>query len=376
MPVRLTLRPAPDEMFTIQPARAFFIAGMTARVQRNALVRFASTIARQSSSLTSSSGRPTWPQTPPALLTSTSMRPTRSTSRATWRGSARSAVSRSTRWTVAPSSSSPAAIAAPIPCAVPATSATLPPSSGIGAPPVLEQVPHLRHAGPPDIEHLRLGSLVGAAEVPVDGQPTQLVGRRLPDAARRDRRLRAPGHDDPGKARPGEVLHPGAMRGLLLVALHDLPDARSVPPVVEEQLPPRTSRLRQPLAKHARRRRVAAVAVDQRDAAEALPEQRIEKITDDRDIGAHAQARTAGECGEVRRHAVGKCREDRNAERLGRFHRDALGEDRIGPDREVAVLFGGSDRQHDAVVMLEVVLEHLPVAVVDPHERLPRRATG
>ena len=33
MPVRLTLRPAPDEMFTIHPARAAFIAGMTARVR-------------------------------------------------------------------------------------------------------------------------------------------------------------------------------------------------------------------------------------------------------------------------------------------------------------------------------------------------------
>src|SRR2546425_5912721 len=215
------------------------------------------------------------------------MRPMPSTSRATWRGSARSAVSRATRWTVAPSSSSPAAVAAPTPCAVPVTSATLPLSSGIGAPPVLEQVAHLRHAGPPDLEHFRLGSLVGSAKAAVDGQAAQLVGRRLPNAARGDRRLDAPWHDDPGEARPGEILHPGAMRGLFLVALHDLPDARSVPPVVEEQLHPRSSRLREPLAKHARRRRVAAVAVDQRDAAEALPEQRIEEITDDRDIGAH-----------------------------------------------------------------------------------------
>src|SRR2546428_4832400 len=198
-------------MFTIRPARAAFIVGMTARVQRNALVRFASTIARQSSSLTSSSGRPTWPQTPPALLTSTSICPMRSTSRATWRGSVRSAVSRSTRWTVAPSSSSPAAIAVPIPWAVPVTRATLPLSSGIAAPPVLEQIADLRHAGPPELEHLPVRSLVGAAKAAVDGQPAELIGRRLPHDARGDRRLDTPGQGDAGDARPGEVLHPGAM---------------------------------------------------------------------------------------------------------------------------------------------------------------------
>ena len=63
------MRPAPEEMFTIRPQRRSFIAGTTARVHRNVLVRFASTTCRQSWSVTSSSGRPTCPQTPPALLT-------------------------------------------------------------------------------------------------------------------------------------------------------------------------------------------------------------------------------------------------------------------------------------------------------------------
>jgi len=56
-----------------------------------------------------------------------------------------------------------------------------------------------------------------------------------------------------------------------------------------------------------------------------------------------------------------------------RFHRDALGEDRVGPHREVTVLFGGADRQHDPVIVFQVFLEHLPVAVMDSHLDLPKR---
>src|SRR2546426_12431914 len=191
MPVRLTLRPAPDEIFTIEPARAAFIEGMTARVQRNALVRFASTIARQSSSVTWSSGLPTWPTTPPALLTRMSMRPSRAISLATWAGSVRSAVSRSTRWTVAPSSSNPFAIAVPIPCAVPVTSATFPLSSPILVPPVLDQVANLRHPGPPQLQDFLVRSLVGAPKASVDREATEFGGRRLADDGLRDQRLHA-----------------------------------------------------------------------------------------------------------------------------------------------------------------------------------------
>src|SRR5512132_1073704 len=181
MPVRLTLRPAPDEMFTIDPACAAFIAGITARVQRNALVRLASTIARHSSSLTSSSGLPTCPTTPPAQLTRMSMRPRRAISFATCAGSVRSAVSRSTRWTVAPSSSRPFAIAVPIPWAVPVTSATLPLSSPILVPAVLDEIADFRDTGTPKLEDFIVGSLVGAAEAPVHGDTAQLGGRCLAD---------------------------------------------------------------------------------------------------------------------------------------------------------------------------------------------------
>ena len=56
IPVRLTVRPAPEEMLTIRPQPRSFMPGTTARVHRNVLVRFASTTACQSWSVTSSSG--------------------------------------------------------------------------------------------------------------------------------------------------------------------------------------------------------------------------------------------------------------------------------------------------------------------------------
>src|SRR5437588_4411154 len=165
-----------------------------------------------------------------------STRPIRSTSAATCLPSLRSAVSRSTRWTVAPSSSRPAAIAVPMPWAVPVTRATLPLSSGTRGPAVRDQVPDLGDARAPDLEHLRVRPLVGAAEDAVDREAAELVRGRLADERRRDGRLRALGQRDAFKARPGEVLHPRPGRRLLPVALHDRPHARRGPPVVEDQL--------------------------------------------------------------------------------------------------------------------------------------------
>src|SRR5438105_3784657 len=93
------------------------------------------------------------------------------------------------------------------------------------------------------------------------------------------------------------------------------------------------------------------------------------------DVRACAERRASGERGEVRSDAERQRRQYRDAEWFGRFDSDALGEDRVRPNGEVAVLFGGSDRQHDPVIVREVCLQHLPVAVMDPHERLPRPST-
>src|SRR4051812_28010662 len=158
MPVSETLRPAPEEMLTIRPQPAAFIPGATARVHTNVLVRLASTTARQSASDTASSGRPTWPTTPPAQLTSTSTRPMRCTSQATAAASVTSHSSLSTPCTRIPSARSAATIAAPMPCAAPVTSAV---RSG---PAMLEPLAGLLHARGPHAQHVLVRALVVAAE--------------------------------------------------------------------------------------------------------------------------------------------------------------------------------------------------------------------
>ena len=111
--------------------------------------------------------------------------------------------------------------------------------------------------------------------------------------------------------------------------------------------------------------------VDHGDAPESLTVERVEEIADHGDVRAGPKRRAARERGEVRRDAEGQHGKDRHPERLGSFHRHPLREDRVGPDGEIAVLLGGSDRHHDAIVAHEVLLEHLPVAVVNPHTHLP-----
>src|SRR5262245_41204098 len=176
MPVRLTLRPAPDEMFTMRPCPARFMAGTTALVHTNVLVRLASTTSSQSSSETSSTAWPTWPQTPPALLTRMSIAPIRSTSPATWPGSVTSTVSLSTPCAVAPCASSAATMAAPMPCAVPVTSAVLPVRSGTRVPAIREDVAHLLDARLPHTKHVLVGTLVEPAQRAVAEQLAH-VGR-------------------------------------------------------------------------------------------------------------------------------------------------------------------------------------------------------
>jgi hypothetical protein len=66
MPVRLARSPAPELIVTMRPKRAAFMAGARACARKKALSTLTAKIARQSSSGTSSTGRPTCPRTPPA----------------------------------------------------------------------------------------------------------------------------------------------------------------------------------------------------------------------------------------------------------------------------------------------------------------------
>src|SRR5690348_12763694 len=260
--------------------------GATARVQRNVLVRFASTIARQSSSGTSSSGRPTWPTTPPALLTRMSTRPTDATKPSTCAASVTSTVSRSTPRTVAPCSSSAAAMPAPMPCAVPVTIATRPPSSGTG-PAVCDQVAHLLDPRLPDAQNVLVRPLVQAAERAVAEQLAHL--RRVELAHARDVRPRLAllWQCDAGEPRPREVLVPRRVRRVAVDLVHDLPDAVARPPVVPEHLC--ALMLLLPGVGLLAAGVVAAVAVDEEEAPEPLAVQRVEQVAHDRLVRRHAQ---------------------------------------------------------------------------------------
>ena len=73
----------------------------------------------------------------------------------------------------------------------------------------------------------------------------------------------------------------------------------------------------------------------------------------------------ARELAEVRRDAVRHDREHRDAERLGGLGGDALGENAVDGEPEMAVLLGAAERKHGAVVVLQVLLDLHPVHVAD-----------
>ena len=70
---------------------------------------------------------------------------------------------------------------------------------------------------------------------------------------------------------------------------------------------------------------------------------------------------------EVRRDAVRHDRKYRNAERLGGLGGDALGEDAVHREPQMAVLLGAAERKHGAVVVLQVLLDLHPVHVANAH---------
>src|SRR2546425_9044120 len=209
--------------------------GTTARVHTKVLFSFGPTTPRQSSSEPSSSGRPTCPTTPPALLTRMSTGPIRSMSDATWSRSVTSTSSLSTPCTVAPCWASAAAIAEPMPCAVPVTSAVLPLRSGT-RPAVLDQVAHFLDAGVPHAKHVAVGTLVEPPERAVAELLAQVHGIRLAHPRDVDHLLSLRRRRDAGKAGPREVLEPRGMTRIRIDRLDDLPGARTVPPVVPDDL--------------------------------------------------------------------------------------------------------------------------------------------
>jgi len=146
MPVSEACVAAPELMLTIRPAPARFIASAAARLSAKAAPTLIAKMRSQSASGTSSTGRPSCPATPPALLTSTSTAPpvavsmplthsvaaARSVRSSTcvvtpaFAVSVSSAADRSQPKTRAPSPAKVAAIARPNPCPAPLTTTVLP----------------------------------------------------------------------------------------------------------------------------------------------------------------------------------------------------------------------------------------------------------
>ena len=108
-------------------------------------------------------------------------------------------------------------------------------------------------------------------------------------------------------------------------------------------------------------RRIAAMAVDDQDAAKAGMLQAVQHIAQHRGIGGDTQRDGAGKGSEIRRQAVGQGREHRHAEWFGRLGRDAFGEDRIGGQRQAGMLLGAAQWQRAPVIVADPVLHHAPV---------------
>ena len=126
---------------------------------------------------------------------------------------------------------------------------------------------------------------------------------------------------------------------------------------------------RHPLVGETLDRRVPAMSVHQHDAAKALLHETVEQVANDGDQRLDPQRNGSRKCAEAGRDAVAHRREHRDAERLGGFDRDTLGEDAVGGEAEVSVLLGAAERNHGAIVPRQIALDLHPVGARDPHAR-------
>ena len=112
---------------------------------------------------------------------------------------------------------------------------------------------------------------------------------------------------------------------------------------------------------------VAAVAVDDQDAAKSAVRHAVQDVAHDAQVRLDPQRDRAGELAEVRRDAVRHHRKHRHAERLGGVGRHAFGEDAVDREPQMAVLLGAAERQHRAVVVPQVLFHLHPVHVGNAH---------
>jgi hypothetical protein len=118
---------------------------------------------------------------------------------------------------------------------------------------------------------------------------------------------------------------------------------------------------------------VAPVPVDDEDSPEAGAVRGGDHVPCHGEERLHPQGHGAGIRREVGRNPVRDDREHRDPERGRGLLRDALGQDEIHREGEVAVLLRGSDRQDATVVALEIGIHLHPVHVPDVHFRVSSR---
>ena len=112
---------------------------------------------------------------------------------------------------------------------------------------------------------------------------------------------------------------------------------------------------------------ITAMSVHNQDSTKAAVRHPIEDIAHDAQMGFHAQRNGTGELAEIGRYAIRQHGEHGNTERLGGIHGDALRQDAIDGEPQIAVLFGAAQWQHGTVVVPQVLLHLHPVHVADSH---------
>ena len=117
-------------------------------------------------------------------------------------------------------------------------------------------------------------------------------------------------------------------------------------------------------------RRIAAVTIRDEKAPETLSVQRVEDVAQHSGVGLQPQGRTTGVGREALRQSVREHRQHGHAQRLRRLDRQTLRDDVVGLEREKRVLLGRPDREDDAIIPRQVLLELHPVEVADAHSRI------
>ena len=117
-------------------------------------------------------------------------------------------------------------------------------------------------------------------------------------------------------------------------------------------------------------RDVAAVAVDEIEAPEAVLRQRCDAIAEHGEQRRRPERHRAGKAHVMLRHADRQHRRDQPSGRVADAARDCIGADRVGADQSIrAMLFGRADRQHDAGAVTKIRFDLGPCAGGELHRR-------